>query len=59
MSQDKQIKALRDLVQAAENSIRSARKILDSLLGDTPRDEFDTAGVELSSYQALDDKVVE
>ncbi len=52
MSQDKQIKALRDLVQAAENSIRSARKILDSLLGDTPRDELDTAGVELSSYQA-------
>ena len=59
MSQDKQIKALRDLVQAAENSIRSARKILDSLLGDTPRDEFDTAWVELSSYQSWDDKVVE
>ena len=52
MSQDKQIKALRDLVQSAENSIRSARKILDSLLGDTPREEFDTSGAELNSYQS-------
>ena len=52
MSQDKQIKALRDLVQSAENSIRSARKILDNLLGDIPRDEFDTTGTELSSYQS-------
>jgi hypothetical protein len=52
MSQDKQIKALRDLVQAAENSIRSARKILDSLLGDVPRDEFDISGSDLSSYQS-------
>jgi hypothetical protein len=59
MSQDKQIKALRDLVQSAENSIRSARKILDTLLGDTPRDEFDISGAELSSYQSGDDKVVE
>ncbi|MBC7498876.1 hypothetical protein H7170_04505 [Candidatus Gracilibacteria bacterium] len=59
MSQDKQIKALRDLVQAAENSIRSARKILDSLLGDIPRDEFDISSSDLSSYQSGDDKIVE
>lgn len=59
MSQDKQIKALRDLVQAAENSIRSARKILDSLLGDIPRDEFDISSSDLSSYQSWDDKIVE
>ena len=59
MSQDKQIKALRDLVQSAENSIRSARKILDSLLGDTARNEFDTSGTDLTSYQSGDDKIVE
>ncbi len=59
MSQDKQIKALRDLVQAAENSIRSARKILDSILGDMPRDEFDISGSDLSSYQSGDEKIVE
>lgn len=59
MTQDKQIKALRDLVQSAENSIRSARKILDSIMGDTPRDEFDISGTDLTSYQSGDDKIVE
>jgi hypothetical protein len=52
MSQDKQIKALRDLVQSAENSIRSARKILDTLLGDTPRDEFDISGAVPQNYSS-------
>ncbi|MBX9809844.1 hypothetical protein K2X92_05630 [Candidatus Gracilibacteria bacterium] len=59
MIQDKQIKALRDLIQSAESSVRSARKMLDSILGDTPRDEFDISGVELNSYQSGDDKIVE
>lgn len=59
MTQDKQIKALRDLVQSAENSIRSARKILDSMIGDSPREEFDISGTGLSSYQSGDDKIVE
>jgi hypothetical protein len=59
MTQDKQIKALRDLVQSAENSIRSARKILDSIIGDTSRDEFDISGTELTSYQSGDNKIVE
>ena len=57
MVQDKQIKALRDLVQSAENSIRSARKILDTLMWESPREEFDTTG--LNSYQSGDDKIVE
>lgn len=59
MIQDKQIKALRDLIQSAESSVRSARKMLDSILWDTPRDEFDISGVELNSYQSWDDKIVE
>ena len=59
MVQEKQIKALRDLIHSAENSIRSARKMLDTLIGDTPKDTFDTSGIELNSYQAGDDKIVE
>ncbi len=59
MVQDKQIRALRDLVQSAENSIRSARKILDTLMGDASREEFDVGSSELSSYQSGDDKIVE
>jgi hypothetical protein len=52
MAQDKQIKALRDLIQSAENSIRSAKKILDSLLGDVPLDEIDIDNSKLNSYQS-------
>jgi hypothetical protein len=59
MLQDKQIKSLRDLIQSAESSIRSARKILDSLSGETPRNDFDTSGIELNSYQQWSDKIVE
>lgn len=59
MTQDKQIKALRDLIQSAESSIRSAKKILDALVGDTHTEEFDTSGAELTSYQSGDDKIVE
>ena len=59
MVQDKQIKALRDLIQSAESSIRSAKKILDAMMGDSPRDEFNIDTAELSSYQSGDDKIVE
>jgi hypothetical protein len=59
MLQDKQIKALRDLIQSAENSIRSARKMLDIAIGDTNREEFDINTNELTSYQSGDDKIVE
>lgn len=59
MAQDKQIKALRDLIQSAENSIRSAKKILDTLLDDIPLDEIDIDNSKLSSYQSWDTKIVE
>jgi hypothetical protein len=59
MLQDKQIKALRDLIQSAENSIRSARKMLDTATGDIPREDFDINTNELISYQSWDDKIVE
>lgn len=59
MLQDKQIKALRDLIQSAESSIRSAKKMLDTITWETNHDEFpiDTAG--LNSYQSGDEKIVE
>ncbi len=59
MSQEKQIKSLRDLIQSAENSVRSARKILDTMLGDSNQNEFDINNANLSSYQSWDDKIVE
>lgn len=59
MLQDKQIKALRDLVQSAESSIRSAKKILDSLIWDTTNTEFPVNESELQSYQSGDEKIVE
>lgn len=59
MLQDKQIKALRDLIQSAENSIRSARKMLDIAMGDASREEFGINTNELTSYQSGDDKIVE
>lgn len=59
MLQDKQIKALRDLIQSAENSIRSAKKILDTLLGDTPQEDFDIDSTLLNTYQSWDTKIVE
>ena len=59
MLQDKQIKALRDLIQSAENSIRSEKKILDTLLGDTPQEDFDIDNTLLNSYQSWDTKIVE
>jgi hypothetical protein len=59
MLQDKQIKSLRDLIQSAESSIRSARKILDSLSGEMSSSTFDTSDIELNSYQQGSDKIVE
>ena len=60
MTSDKQIKALRDLVQSAENSIRSARKILDTLLEVNPTNQpLDIDARDLKSYQSGDDKIVE
>ncbi len=60
MLQDKQIKALRDLIQSAENSIRTARKMLDSLVWDTSsQDDFAANTSWLSSYQSWDEKIIE
>lgn len=59
MLQDKQIKALRDLIQSAENSIRSAKKMLDAITWDANNDEFPIDTVGLTSYQSGDEKIVE
>ncbi|NRH21156.1 hypothetical protein HOO68_03870 [Candidatus Gracilibacteria bacterium] len=59
MVQDKQIKALKDLIQSAESSIRTARKMLESIIGDTSSDDFEVSTVGLNSYQSGDEKIVE
>lgn len=59
MVQDKQIKALKDLIQSAESSIRTARKMLESIIWDTSSDDFEVSTVWLNSYQSWDEKIVE
>lgn len=56
---EQKIKALRDLIHSAQNSIHSAKKILNSLLWDDEGSwlELDTDGLE--SYNSGDDRIVE
>ncbi len=56
---DKKIKSLRDLIHSAENSISSAKKILNSLLWEEGDEEFDISTEGLSSYKQWDDKIIE
>lgn len=58
MQNDQQIKALRDLISSAESSIRSARKMLSSMLWETS-EEVDFSDVSMTTYQAGDEKIVE
>ncbi len=55
---EQKIKALRDLIHSAQNSIHSAKKILNALLWDDEDDLWlDTSG--LMNYTSWDDRVVE
>lgn len=54
---DQKIKALRDLIHSAQNSIASAKKILNSLAGEDDENTLSTDG--LQSYQEWSDKIVE
>lgn len=54
---EQKIKALRDLIHSAENSIHSAKKILNSFLWEDEEGSVDMSG--LSSYNSGWDKVVE
>lgn len=56
--EEQKIKALRDLIHSAQNSIQSAKKILNSLLWEDEENETpDMTG--LSTYTSGTDKVVE
>lgn len=59
MSDTKQIQALRDLIQSAESAIRSAKKILVDLAGETPVAAFDIDDSGIKSYRAGSSKIVE
>lgn len=56
---EKNIKALRDLIQSAQISINSAKKLLNSLLGEDQDDGFQVSMEWLSSYVQWEDKVIE
>jgi hypothetical protein len=59
MQDEAKIKALRDLIHSAQNSIQSAKKILNSLLGEDSSDELDLSTDGLSTYSSGDIQVVE
>ena len=54
---EQKIKALRDLIHSAENSIHSAKKILKWMLWEDDNEELNIEG--LSTYTSGSDKVVE
>lgn len=56
---EQKIKALRDLIHSAQNSIHSAKKILNALLGDETPDALDLDTTGLTSYSSGDDHIVE
>jgi hypothetical protein len=49
---EQKIRALRDLIYSAQNSISGAKKILSSLLGDEDGNDFDANTEGLSSYSS-------
>lgn len=56
---EKNIKALRDLIQSAQVSINSAKKLLNSLLWEESEDGFQVSMEWLSTYVQWEDKVIE
>lgn len=57
---EQKIKALRDLIHSAQNSIHSAKKILNSLLWEEgEEDEFNMDITWLMNYSSWDDRIVE
>lgn len=56
---EKNIKALRDLIQSAQVSINSAKKLLNSFLSEDQDDEYMPSMEWLSSYTLGEDKVIE
>lgn len=56
---EQKIKALRDLIHSAQNSIHSAKKILNSLLWEDEENDMSLSTDGLSTYTSGDDRVVE
>jgi hypothetical protein len=56
---EQKIKALRDLIHSAQNSINSAKKILNGLLGEDIDSDYGFSTEWLASYTQGDDKIIE
>lgn len=61
MHDENKIKALRDLIHSAQNSINSAKKILNSLAWENSDDDLTDLleSSDLTSYQSWSDQIVE
>lgn len=60
MQDESKLKALRDLIHSAQTSINSAKKLLNSMVGDTDGGEdFDIDASSTSSYASWDLQIVE
>lgn len=59
MQDENKIKALRDLIHSAQNSINSAKKILNSMLWEEESDDSYIDAMDGSSYSSWDLKIVE
>ena len=56
--EEQKIKALRDLIHSAQNSIASAKKILNTMIGDD-QDYTDISTDGLHTYEEGSDKIIE
>ena len=61
MYDENKIKALRDLIHSAQNSINSAKKLLNTLIGDdfSEQDEMSGASSDASIYTSGELTIVE
>lgn len=59
MASKKELQSIRDAILAAESSIRTAKQLLSTILGNKNNDDFDASTDGLSRYQNGDLQIVE
>lgn len=59
MATEKELKALRDAIISAENSIRTARQLLSAMLGDSVNSVFSASTDWMSHYSSGDSYIIE
>ncbi len=59
MEQEKKLRAIKELIQSAQNAIINARKIINELTWDSKWDDIDMDTNGLTSYSSWDTKIIE